>query len=86
MNERLLDWSPCFHREEQWRHFFRADNFCKAKDKKREAEKDHHGIKATKEISMQPLILLAVVSMLVLYELIIVACVCYVGRHGPRTS
>jgi hypothetical protein len=35
---------------------------------------------------MQPLILLAVVSMLVLYVLIIVACLCYVGRRGPRTS
>ena len=85
MNERLLDWSPCFHREEQWRNF-RADNFCKAKDKKREAEKHHHGIKATKEISMQPLILVAAVSMLVLYVLIIVACLCYIGRHGLRTS
>lgn len=35
---------------------------------------------------MQALILLAVVSMLVLYVLIIVACLCYVGRHGPPTS
>ena len=35
-------------------------NFCKAKNKKRQAEKDHHVIKATKEISMQPVSLLAV--------------------------
>jgi hypothetical protein len=35
---------------------------------------------------MQPLILLAVVSMMVLYVLIIVGCLCYVGRHGHRTS
>jgi hypothetical protein len=35
---------------------------------------------------MQPLILLAVVSMMVLYVLIIVGCLCYVGRHGLRTS
>ena len=34
---------------------------------------------------MQPLILLAVVSMMVLYMLIIVGCD-YVGRHGRRTS
>jgi hypothetical protein len=35
---------------------------------------------------MQPLILLAVVSMMVLYVLTIVGCLCYVGRHGHRTS
>ena len=35
---------------------------------------------------MQPLILLAVLSMMVLYVLIIVGCLCYVGRHGHRTS
>ena len=35
---------------------------------------------------MQPLILLAVVSMMVLYVLIIVGCLCYVGRHGRRAS
>jgi hypothetical protein len=35
---------------------------------------------------MQPLILLAVVSMMVLYVLIIVSCLFYVGRHGRRTS
>jgi hypothetical protein len=33
---------------------------------------------------MQPLILLAVVSIMVLYVLIIVGCLCYVGRHGRR--
>jgi hypothetical protein len=47
---------------------------------------DYHVIKATKEISMQHLILLAVVSMMVLYVLTIVACLCYIGRHGHRTS
>jgi hypothetical protein len=35
---------------------------------------------------MQHLILLAVVSMMVLYVLIIVGYLCYVGRHGRRTS
>ena len=35
---------------------------------------------------MQPLILLAVVSMMVLYVLIIVGWLCYVGQHGRRTS
>ena len=85
MNERLLDSRHVFTAKNNGA-IVRVDNFCKAKDKKREAEKDHCGIKGTKEISMQPLILLAVVSMLVLYVLIIVACVCYVGRHGPRTS
>ena len=35
---------------------------------------------------MQPLILLAVLSIMVLYMLIIVGCLCYVGRHGRRTS
>jgi hypothetical protein len=43
------------------------------------------GIKATKEVSMQHLILLAVVSMMVLYVLTIVGCLCYIGRHGRRT-
>ena len=35
---------------------------------------------------MQHLILLANVSMMVLYVLIIVGCLCYVGRHGRRAS
>ena len=35
---------------------------------------------------MQPLILLAALSMMVFYMLIIVGCLCYVGRHGRRTS
>jgi hypothetical protein len=60
--------------------------FAKQKTKKAEQENDRHVIKATKEISMQHLILLAVVSMMVLYVLIIVGCLCYVGRHGRRTS
>jgi hypothetical protein len=60
--------------------------FAKQKTKKAEQENDRHVIKATKEVSMQPLILLAVVSMIVLYVLIIVGCLCYVGRHGHRTS
>jgi hypothetical protein len=34
---------------------------------------------------MQHLILLAAISMVVLYVLLIVACLCYVGRHGHRT-
>jgi hypothetical protein len=35
---------------------------------------------------MQHLILLAVLSGIVLYVLIIAACLCYVGRHGHSTS
>ncbi len=35
---------------------------------------------------MQPMILLTAVLMLVLYVLIIVCCLCYVGRYGQRTS
>ena len=35
---------------------------------------------------MQYLILLTAVSMMVLYVLIIVGCLCYVGRHGRPTS
>ena len=35
---------------------------------------------------MQYLTLLAVVSGMILYMLIIVGCLCYIGRHGRRTS
>jgi hypothetical protein len=35
---------------------------------------------------MQYQILLAALSMFVLYMLIIVGCLCYVGRHGRRAS
>jgi hypothetical protein len=60
--------------------------FAKQKTKKAQQANDRHVIKATKETSMQHLILLAAVSMMVLYVLIIVGCLCYVGRHGRRTS
>jgi hypothetical protein len=60
--------------------------FAKQKTNKAEQANDRYLIKATKEISMQHLIILAAVSMMVLYVLIIVACLCYVGRHGRRTS
>jgi hypothetical protein len=65
---------------------FRAAIFAKQKTKKAEPENDRHVIKATKEVSMQYLILLAVISMMLLYVLTIVGCLCYVGRHGHRTS
>jgi len=65
---------------------FRAAIFAKQKTNTAEQESDRHVIKATKEVSMQYLILLAVVSMMVLYVLTIVGCLCYVGRHGHRTS
>jgi hypothetical protein len=65
---------------------FRAAIFAQQKTNEAEQESDRHVIKATKEVSMQPLILLAVVSMMVLYVLTIVGCLCYVGRHGHRTS
>jgi hypothetical protein len=35
---------------------------------------------------MQHLILLAVLSGIVLYVLIIGGCLCYIGRHGRGTS
>jgi hypothetical protein len=60
--------------------------FAKQKTKKAQQANDRHVIKATKETSMQHLILLAAVSMMVLYVLIIVGRLCYVGRHGRRTS
>jgi hypothetical protein len=75
--------SLCFTRE---RLFLGQTIFAKKKTKKAQQEDDRHIIKASKEISMQPLILLAVVSMMVLYVLIIVGCLFYVGRHGRRTS
>jgi len=59
--------------------------FAKQMTKKAEQENDRHIIKATKEVSMQHLILLAVLSGMILYVLIIAGCVCYVGRHGRRT-
>jgi hypothetical protein len=55
--------------------------FAKAKDKRGGAGNDRHVIKATKEISMQPLIVLAVVSMTALYMLIIAGCLCYIGAR-----
>ena len=78
--------SLCFTREKKTARFLGQAIFAKQKTKKAEQENDLHVIKATKEISMQHLILLAVVSMMVLYVLIIVGCLCYVGRHGRRTS
>jgi hypothetical protein len=60
--------------------------FAKQKTKKAQQANDRHVIKATKEISMQHLILLAAVSVMALYVLIIAGCLCYVGRHGRRTS
>ena len=74
-----------FSREEE-QLLFRAAIFAQQKTNAAEQESDRHVIKATKEVSMQPLILLAVVSMVVLYVLTIVGCLCYVGRHGHRTS
>jgi len=75
----------CFSGEEK-QLLFRAAIFAKQKTNTVEQESDRHVIKATKEISMQHLILLAAVSMMVLYVLTIVGCLCYIGRHGRRTS
>src|SRR5215831_10735556 len=50
------------------------------------SRKDHQIVKTTKEVSMQYLIPFAVVSVMVLYVLIIASCLCYIGRHGHRTS
>jgi len=65
---------------------FRSAIFANKKTKKAKQENGSYGIEAMKEISMQHLILLAVISTMVLYVLIIAACLCYVGRHGRRTS
>jgi hypothetical protein len=65
---------------------FRQAIFAKQKTRKAKQKNDRHVIKATMEVRMQPLILLAAVSMIVLYVLIVVGCLCYVGRHGRRTS
>jgi hypothetical protein len=54
-------WLYSLSREEK-QLLFRAGNFCKAKDKEGGAENDRHGIKTIKEVSMQHLILLAVLS------------------------
>jgi hypothetical protein len=60
--------------------------FAKQKTKKAESANDRHAINTAKEASMQHLVLLAALSMMLLYVLIIVACLCYVGRHGRRAS
>jgi hypothetical protein len=60
--------------------------FAKEKTNKAQQENERHDITATKEISMQNLILLAVVSVITLYMLIIAGCLCYVGRRGRRRS
>ena len=61
--------------------------FAKQKTKKTEQDYDRHVIKATKEVRMQPLILLlVVVSTILLYVLIIAGCLCYVGRQRRRMS
>jgi len=65
---------------------FRSAIFANKKTKKAKQENGPYCIDAMKEISMQHLILLAVISAMVLYVLIIAACLCYVGRHGRRTS
>ena len=62
----------------------RKTNFAKQKTKKAAQKNDGHVIKATKEANMQHLTLLAVLSVTVIYLLIIVGCLCYVGRHGRR--
>jgi hypothetical protein len=66
--------------------FLRQAIFAKQMTKNAEQENDGHVIKATKEASMQHLILLATISIMILYVLIIAGCLCYVGRHGRRTS
>jgi hypothetical protein len=63
--------SLCFSREEK-QLLFRAAIFAQQKTNAAKQESDRHVIKATKEISMQHLILLAVVLMMVLYVLTIV--------------
>ncbi|HEU5247110.1 MAG TPA: hypothetical protein VFU09_08485 [Candidatus Udaeobacter sp.] len=60
--------------------------FAQQNTKKAEHENDRQVIEAIKETIMQYLVLLAVVSMMALYVLIIAGCLCYIGRHGRRTS
>jgi hypothetical protein len=77
--------SLCFSREEK-PPLFRAAIFEKQKTNTAEQENYSQITNLTKEINMQPLILLAALSVMVLYMLTIVGCVCYVGRHRRRTS
>ena len=60
--------------------------FAKRKTKKAEKQNHHHVIKPTKEVNMQHLILLGVLSGMFVYVLISAGCLCYVARHGRRTS
>jgi hypothetical protein len=66
--------------------FLRQAISAKQMTKNAQQENDGHVIKATKEASMQHLILLATISIMILYVLIIAGCLCYVGRQGRRTS
>jgi hypothetical protein len=65
---------------------FRGRQFLHSKTQRRRSTKTTIAIKAMKERIMQYLVLLAVVSMMALYVLIIAGCLCYIGRHGRRTS
>jgi hypothetical protein len=72
-----------------WRHIDCAvsakRNFCKAKDKQRAARNNRSGYESRQGDHMEYLILLAVVSAMVLYVLIVVGCLCYVGHHRRPT-
>jgi Flp pilus assembly protein TadB len=63
-----------------------ARQFLQSKRQKKRSRKTNRDvIKAAKEVSVQTLILLAVISVIILYVVIIAGCLCYVGRHGRRT-
>jgi len=51
-----------------------VSNFCKAKGKERRARSDKWRYQRPKEVPMEYLILVAVVSIMALYALIIVGC------------
>jgi hypothetical protein len=53
---------------------FRRSNFCKAKGKERRARSDKWHYQGPKEVPMEYLIVVAVVSMMALYALIILGC------------
>ena len=66
--------------------WFRGRQFLQSKTQRTPSRKTIITLlKRSKRMAMQYLILLAVVSALVLYVLIIAGCLCYVGRHSRRT-
>jgi hypothetical protein len=83
------DWqkpSSLFFSREENTCFLGQAIFAKQKTKKGKKKNDRHVIKTTKETKYATHDLLAVLSGMLLYVLIIACCLCYIGRHGWRAS